>query len=129
LKLRADDPNGFAEAILERELARFDCGGRESETVFYDRGLGDLAAMPVTSDKLRDRIARAVRDSRYEGPVFRAPAWRAIYGQDAERTQTWQEAVVSDIAVTASWRAAGYEVVDLPLATPQERVSFVLERL
>ncbi|QYJ07309.1 AAA family ATPase [Qipengyuania flava] len=124
--LRAHDPDGFAEAILGRELDRFAIGAAEEGLAFFDRGFGDLASMPVRASDLRHRITAAVLDLRYDDPVFRAPAWRAIYHQDCERTQTWEEAVASDAAVTSAWKAAGYQVVDLPFASPQERAAFIL---
>ena len=129
LDLRARDPDGFAQAILEREIERF-TGGEDCEgTVFFDRGLGDLASMPVSLPALRSRITKAVRDYRYDPVVFRAPAWQAIYRQDSERTQTWVEAVASDKAVTAAWEGAGYTIIDLPMLDPAGRADFVLALL
>lgn len=126
LALREGDPDGFAEAILECEVERFAVAEPGEGAVFFDRGLGDLASMPVSAPDLRGRIASAVASHRYDLPIFRAPAWKAIYRQDSERTQSWEEAAASDMAVTASWRAAGYDVVDLPLSSPEDRASFVL---
>ena len=127
--LRRDDPDGFAAAILAREIARHGEAGNGAGTVFFDRGLGDLASMPVTDPALRRSILKAVADLRYETPVFRAPAWQDIYRRDEQRTQSWEEARSSDHAVSAAWKAAGYDLVDLPLSPPQERASFILERL
>ena len=124
LVLRANDPDGFAEAILDSELRRFSSGG--GGTLFFDRGLGDLASMPVSDSRLRARIAEAVTSHRYDNPVFRAPAWSEIYRQDNERTQSWEEAVASDMAVTAAWKAAGYTIFDLPPLRPEERAGFIL---
>ena len=129
MALRAADPDGFAKAILDREIARFDLADVTDDFVFYDRGFGDLASMEVQSRELREQIAAALRDFRYAEPVFRAPAWAAIYQQDAERTQAWEEAVASDMATTAAWRGAGYTVVDLPLASPADRADFILRSL
>ena len=129
LALRAEDPDGFAAAILECEIVRFAEAEGYQGVVFFDRGLGDLASMPVRSDALRQKIADMVSELRYCNPVFRAPAWRAIYRQDEERTQSWEEAVASDNAVRSAWRGAGYDIVDLPLVTPSERASFILRHL
>ena len=126
LDLRAKDPDGFAEAILKRELERFEIAEPGEGAVFFDRGLGDLASMPVSDSGLRARIADALASHRYDNPVFRAPAWNKIYCQDYERTQSWEEAVASDMAVTAAWKAAGYAIIDLPPLTPEERADFVL---
>jgi len=58
-----------------------------------------------------------------------APAWAAIYQQDAERIQDWQQAVASDEAVTAAWRRYGYAPIDLPFAPVEERLAFLRKRL
>ena len=96
--------------------------------MFLDRGLGDVATMPCNA-ALNARIVEAGRVLRYEGPIFRAPPWRAIYRQDTERVQTWDDAIASDAAVCAGWRSLGYELVDLPCASVEERADFVLARL
>ena len=70
-------------------------------------------------------VERACRTLRYHGPILRAPAWAAIYVQDAERIQDWEQAVASDAAVTAAWQRYGYEVTELPLAGVDERLDFV----
>ncbi len=128
-RLRAEDPDGFAVAILEAEIEAFEESGRLDGTVFFDRGLGDVVAMPVSDAELGQRLRDVGKTLRYEGPIFRAPAWRAIYQQDALRIQTWGEAVASDEAVNVGWRSLGYEVIDLPFASVEERVDFVIERL
>ncbi len=71
-----------------------------------------------------DRICRTIR---YEGPIFRAPPWRAIYAPDPQRIQTWEEALASDAAVSAAWRNYGYDLIDLPLAPVNERLEFIRE--
>ena len=69
------------------------------------------------------------RQFRYSGPVFRLPAWRAIYRGDPKRNQTWDDAIASDQAVTAAWRRLGYAVIDLPFGNVAERADRVLEPL
>ncbi|MBX7458742.1 AAA family ATPase [Qipengyuania sp. 1NDH17] len=124
--LRANDPDGFAAAILKREICRHAAAAGWEGPMFYDRGLGDLAAMPVSSRSLKAEIERQLQACRYEPVVFRAPAWEEIYCRDAERTQSWDEAVASDLAVTSAWRGAGYTIVDLPSLDPAGRAEFVL---
>lgn len=126
--LRRDDPLGFAEAMLEAHRREWE---RHSETgipVIFDRGFPDVVGfLEVSGLKVTPEIDRVCRTLRYSGPILRAPAWREIYCQDAQRIQSWEEAVASDEAVTAAWRRYGYEVSDLPFATITERLRF-LER-
>jgi predicted ATPase len=59
--------------------------------------------------------------------VFAAAPWRAIYVNDAERVQTYDHAVAVYDAVVATYGHYGYDVVDLPLVSVEERVTFVAE--
>ncbi|RXZ64702.1 AAA family ATPase [Pelagerythrobacter rhizovicinus] len=130
MALRADDPAGFARAMFDAELAAWRAAeGRSGPTVF-DRGFPDIVGfLRLEGLTVPEDIDRACRELRYDGPVFRAPPWQAIYRPDEERIQDWEAALASDAAVMAAWRDYGYEPVDLPLVSAAERVDFVLERL
>ncbi|ODS61160.1 MAG: hypothetical protein ABS48_00050 [Erythrobacter sp. SCN 68-10] len=130
MALRAEDPLGFAEAMLEghrREYERFAAFG---QPVVFDRGFPDvagfldLAGLPVPRS-----VDRACRTWRYTGPVWRAPAWAEIYRPDSERIQDFAQAAASDRAVTAAWRRYGYDVADLPLAPVADRLALVMAGL
>lgn len=56
--------------------------------------------------------------------VDRAP-WRAIYVQDAERKQTFDEARRTHDAMAAVYRDHGYELAPLPMASVDERIEFI----
>ena len=126
MELRQTDPQGFAEAMLEahrRELERF---AGEPSPVLFDRGFPDVVGfLDVSGLAVPKAVDQACRTLRYPGPILRAPAWAAIYQQDAERIQTWDQAVASDEAVTAAWRRYGYDPIDLPLVGVEERLAFV----
>lgn len=130
MDLRASDPLGFAEAMLEahrREYARF---VDQPGPVVFDRGFPDVAGfLDVSGLPVPKAVDRACRTLRYAGPILRAPAWAAIYAQDPERIQDWEQAVASDEAVTAAWRRYGYAVEDLPLAPVEQRLAILRARL
>jgi predicted ATPase len=125
MALRAGDPLAFAEAMLAAHMAEL-AAAEGREPVLFDRGLPDVVGfLEVSGLPVSGRIDRACRTVRYDGPILRAPAWREIYQQDEQRIQTWDEAVESDAAVTAAWSRYGYEVIDLPFASLQERLAFL----
>ncbi|WP_128891446.1 AAA family ATPase [Erythrobacter sp. HKB08] len=127
MALRADDPHGFAHAMLDAELASWQRAHSSGGLTIFDRGFPDIAGfLAVEGLDIPEAIERICRDYRYDGPIFRAPPWRDIYRGDEERIQTWQEAVESDAAVSDAWRRFGYELIDLPLAPVEERVAFML---
>ena len=127
MALRAQDPAGFADAMLARELAAFEAAATRNSPVIFDRGFPDivgflaLAGLPVSGE-----LDRICRELRYDGPIFRAPPWRAIYVSDRERIQSWQDACASDRAISAAWERYGYALVDLPLVPVDERLEFLV---
>ncbi|HEY8571016.1 AAA family ATPase [Phenylobacterium sp.] len=118
------DQARLAELMLERDLAAYRAArGR----TFFDRSLVDAWAM------LRARgpcpaADEAVRTCRYHRLAFIAPPWREIYVQDAQRIQTWAEAVETYERCAEAYQAAGYELVELPRVSVEDRAEFVLDR-
>ncbi len=121
---------GFCLAMFEHALATraqaLDAGG----LWLFDRGLPDvlgyarLCGLPVPAP-----LETAIREQRYGQPVFLAPAWEAIYRNDAERRQGFAEAQRTATVMAEVYRELGYRVVQLPLAGLEERAAFVLDAL
>ena len=126
MELRAADPLGFAEAMAEAHAREFEHHGSGDGPVLFDRGLPDVVGfLDVSGLPVPEAVDLACRTMRYLGPILRAPAWAAIYAQDAERIQDWAQALASDEAVTAAWKRYGYEVTDLPLGPINQRLDFL----
>jgi predicted ATPase len=126
MALREGDPLAFAEAMAEAHVREFERNADHPQVVLFDRGFPDVVGfLDVSGLPVPQAVDRACRTLRYAGPVLRAPPWAAIYAQDAERIQDWEQAVASDAAVTAAWQRYGYDVTDLPLAGVDERLAFV----
>lgn len=121
--LRQSDPGLIVELMLQQDVANFLDADPAVPTLF-DRGIVD-----AVGGSLLAHHRAAVAQFRYAPVVFAAPAWEAIYEPDAERIQTFAEAVESHDRVTAAYAAAGYEIVALPLADVAARADFVLERM
>ncbi|QDH33432.1 AAA family ATPase [Porphyrobacter sp. YT40] len=129
MALRENDPLGFALTMLEGHLAEYRRFADHPGPVLFDRGFPDVVGfLEMANLPIPEAVESACRTLRYDGPIFRAPAWPAIYRQDAERIQDFAEAVASDRAVSAAWRRYGYSVVDLPLASVADRLAFIAAR-
>lgn len=130
MELRETDPLGFAERMAQAHLREYENHIRAPSLVLFDRGLPDVVGfLEVSGLSIPRSLDEACRRIRYSGPVFRAPAWKAIYRSDAQRIQSWDEAVASDQAVTQAWRRYDYEPIDLPLTTIPQRLAFVKSHL
>ncbi|MDN6860640.1 AAA family ATPase [Pseudomonas sp. CAN2814] len=115
----------FEHALTTRQRA-LDAGG----LWLFDRGLPDvLGYARLCGLVVPDPLKTAARELRYEPTVFLAPAWEAIYCNDAERRQDFAEAQRTAAVMTEVYEELGYRVVPLPLAEVEERAAFMLEVL
>jgi predicted ATPase len=127
--VQATDPALFAELMLAWEMRSYRMAEQEqAPAIFFDRGIPELTGyyrmlgMPVPA-----HVTAAARVFRYRPKVFLAPAWRAIYTTDSERTQDYADAIAGSEGARAAYEASGYQVISLPLASVEERADFVLE--
>lgn len=124
------DPLAFAELMLSWDMRSLLDARQAGTAALFDRGIPDsigylhLVGVPVPAHFLA-----AAQEFRYAGTVFAAPPWREIYENDAERSQDFAEAEATFRAVTAAYRAVGYDVAELPLAPVHERLRFLRDRL
>jgi len=120
------DRSAFAELMLSCELRSYREALRLSGPVIFDRSVPDvmgylrLSKLPVPS-----HVERAAHMFRYHSRVFIAPPWKEIFGIDAERKQSFEEAQATYEAMVETYSALGYDLVPLPLEPVEERVRFV----
>ncbi len=120
------DRAAFAERMFHRDLDAHRAAERHPGPVIFDRGLPDvigyltLCGLPVPS-----AMWQAAERCRYHGRVFLAPFWPEIYGEDAERRQSAEEAEATGRIMARIYTELGYEPVPLPLAPIPERIAFV----
>jgi len=128
------DRAAFAELMLAWEmrshhLARA-AASRSAGPVFFDRGVPDVAGyLALEGLPVPAHVRRAVERFRYHPRVFIAPPWPEIFRQDGERRQDLAEAARTYEAMVAAYGAAGYALVELPRASVEERVRFVLRTI
>jgi predicted ATPase len=122
------DARAFAELMLCWEMRSYHMAKDRAGLVSFDRGLPDvvgylrLLGLPVPA-----HMDTAARIFRYNRRVFIAPPWQAIFRGDRERKQSFEEAVGTYEAMVTTYRDYGYTLLELPCATIEERVRFVLE--
>ena len=97
---------------------------------FFDRSMLDgLAYMKIHNIPTPQQMLTDLKTYRYESKVFIAPAWQEIYHQDSERLESFQEAVAIDKSLREIYHSFGYELVEIPLTTIEERVKFILSQI
>jgi len=97
---------------------------------FSDRGLPDQAAFSWYKGKvISHQLNLALAENRYAKRVFLTPPWRQIYRNDKIRTETFEEAERIHLFIVEAYLKNGYELIELPLVSPDHRVEFILKSL
>ena len=124
------DREAYARLMLAMD-SRIHAGAQVlSGPVFFDRGAPDvvgylrLCGLPIPDD-----LAAAALTLRYDPLVFIAPPWPEIFVNDAERKQDFAEAVRTHAVMAQVYAELGYTLVELPRASVEDRVDFVLEHV
>ena len=123
------DPASFAQEILRRDLDAYNATTSNSH-VFFDRSLFDGLAQCVEAGVIDWDEAQTYR-LRYPmaSIVFAFPPWQAIFTQDSERDQTFDDAIGVYQGLTRWYGALGFESIEVPKTDVSGRASFVLEQV
>ena len=122
----ADDPAAFNEALLEFETRSYVWALEQPGTVVFDRGMPDVAGNWLAmTGTVPPHVEDAITACPYNQRVLIAPPWREIYVHDEERTHSWETAVATYDVMVEAYQRYGYELVELPLVSVDERVDFV----
>jgi len=123
-------PEAFAREIVDKDIERYESSGSDADVLFFDRGLLDSLGM-LTSLGLLSESERAEYLVRYpyHDTVFMFPPWQAIYRTDAERDQTFEEAVLVFESMCRWCDLCGYGCKTVPQGSVDERCDFILQSL
>jgi predicted ATPase len=120
------DPALFAELMLSWELRSYRMAPALSGPAFCDRGVPDVVGyLRLMNLPVHPHVEQAAALFRYNRRVFIAPPWAEIFTPDAERKQSFAEAVRTYDAMVATYEGFGYELVELPRYSIAERVAFL----
>lgn len=124
------DPSAFSQETLRMDIENFARHAASQGRVFFERGVLDALCgidrvTPLSESELRIWLSKY----QYFPMVFVLPPWKAIYVNDAERDHTFEHAVWVNGITQAWYRRCGYEVLEVPMGSVDERCSVVLQAL
>lgn len=97
---------------------------------FCDRGLLDYYIHSlVRGDEAIPEIPIDKCHEIYHSIVFYCPLWESIYEQEPQRPEIFEHQVAVDSLSRKIYEAAGFELVELPMVSVEERALFVEEEL
>lgn len=121
----------YTEIMLERSVLSYTETAKKhitNQPVFFDRGIPDtLCYAELTKQPITEKMTAYAREYRYNRNVFILPPWEAIYHTDAERKQSWEEAVATYEQMVQTYRQHGYTIIEVPQDTVENRLAFILQ--
>jgi len=125
------DRVAFMQLLFERSIAAFDLTANlADQTVFFDRSFFEAIAYgSLIGHAAPQAMLQAAQARRFEARVFVCPPWKEIFTTDAERRHDFEFAARDYQANLAAYRAAGYELVEIPRVSVQQRVAFITGQL
>ena len=127
---RRPDPLAFAREILRRDIEKYVAQQQASSWVFFDRGVIEAIGMvheaaPLGAEELKAMLSAY----RFYSLVFILPPWQAIYGNDAERDQSFADAIAVHARLEQWYSSCGYILEEVPRIPVQQRADHILRVL
>ncbi|WP_264522277.1 AAA family ATPase [Flavobacterium sp. N1994] len=129
-QLFLEKPLLFSELLLEgRKKQHQQALADQAEIVFMDRGIPDvLAYMHYIGDSYPAFFDQACKEHNYS-KIFVLPPWEDIYESDEERYENFEQAKLIFEHLLETYQNYGYELVEVPRGTVEERIQFILNQL
>lgn len=120
----------YSKLMLQASIETFKLvtAKTSDEIIFFDRGILDsVCYMKMENIPKSLEVENDLHKYRYSEKVFLLPPWLEIYETDNERKQTWEEAVYTHNKMKQIYLEYGYEIIEVPIGTTEERCNFVME--
>lgn len=129
-QLFVSNPLLFSELLLNGRRKQYDEAQLENaEFVFLDRGIPDVVAyLDFVNEAYPEEFIKYCECARYD-KVFVFPPWESIFVTDNERYESFDQASQIHQHLVHTYNKFGYQLVEVPHGTVNDRISFILENL
>jgi predicted ATPase len=124
------EPLLFSQLLLEGRIEQHQEAVKESANiVFIDRGIPDvLAYMHFTGDQYPESFDIACKEHVYQ-QIFLLPPWESIYQSDEQRYENFEQASQIHEHLISTYKNYGYDLIEVPRDTVENRIDFILSRI
>jgi len=129
-QLFLEQPLLFSEMLLEGRIEQYKNALEEPDNVvFIDRGIPDVVAyMDYIGDEYPENFVKACEDYKYS-KTFILPPWEEIYQSDSERYENFDQAVKIQEHLVETYKKYGYELIEVPKDTVENRILYILDKI
>ncbi|MFP4846104.1 AAA family ATPase [Winogradskyella sp. PE311] len=120
----------FNTTLINLRVADFKASEKLDNLVsFFDRGMPDvLAYMDYFNQEVGKDFIDICKTYRYDF-VFLLPPWKAIYKDDAERFETFDQATDIYHKLMQTYQRFDYKIIEVPFGKIEDRTQFIIEKL
>lgn len=124
------NPLLFSEKLLEgREKQFLDAQKNTAEIIFFDRGIPSIHAyMRYFKTNFPPTFIKKSEVYKYT-KVFQFLPWETIYKSDNERYETFKESVLISSFIHKAYLELGYQIINVPFGTVEDRYRFILDNI
>lgn len=124
------DKKGFAYEMLKMGKGDYKDALCSNSLVFFDRAIPDVIGyLKLCNLPIHKNVWESARCNRYHKTVFITPPWKEIYLNDAERKQSFEEAIATYEMMFQVYSNLNYAVVEIPRTTVEKRIDFIFRIL
>lgn len=127
-----NDKTLYAKLMFDESIKTYRSIKKENPSgkIFFDRGVLDtFCYLNMENIPIPKEMTVLINDVTYNKKVFILPPWKEIYENDNERKQNWEEAVSTFKNMKEIYFHYGYNVVEVPIGTIENRLKFVLDEI
>lgn len=129
-QLFLEQPLLFSELLLKSRIKQYNLAqGENANIIFIDRGIPDVIAyMDYIGNPVPAFFDDACKTHIYS-KIFILPIWKKIYVSDSERYESYEQAILIQKHLIKTYKKYGYELIDVPKDTVENRLQFIIENL
>ena len=129
-QLFLEKPLLFSEKLLEGRLNQyFQAEEMKGDHIFIDRGLPDVVAyMDYFDTSYPEKFHHTCKKYTYD-KIFILPPWKEIYKSDNERYESFEEALKISSYLYSTYKRYGYEPIEVPKLSVEDRTNFILDKI
>jgi predicted ATPase len=124
------EPLLFSQMLLDGRIKQFNNAQNEPHNwVFIDRGIPDVVAyLDYIGDDYPSHFTDACKENVYT-KIFILPPWEAIYESDSERYENFDQAKTIYKHLTKTYIDYGYDLIEVPKDSVDNRILFILDKI
>ena len=128
-QLFLEDPILFSKLLLEGREQQFLDASNIDDTIFFDRGIPDVAAYLNFSGTEYPSFFNEKSNQYQYDLIFHFEPWKAIHTTDNERYESFTETKTIDNFLTKTYKQLGYKLITVPFGSVDDRVNFILNSI